>query len=776
VKFEVAGIEVLFALLEKIMSLMYCCPVHRGMKGLTMLGVQKFFYGVVWVVFAYILFYLISLDVSYEVQLYWTVPAVLVMIVLRKYILASQSRTFDPLYFGRLLIVLLAGMITLRYLWWRSFHSLPLDGDLTSMVVGIILYMAELQAAVAFFLGSFIYLYPFRRETESIDLKQASLPSVDILVPTYNEPVELLRTTLLACKNIRYPKDKVNIYLLDDGGTLQRRQSKNANRAVSAELRHHKFKALCEDVGVNYLTRERNENAKAGNINTALEQVDGDLVVVFDCDHVPTVEFLEETVKPFQDDEKLWLVQTPHFLINEDPVERNVGTRDDMPSESELFYTLAMRGMDFWNAAFFCGSGAVIRRKYLDEIGGIATQTVTEDIETSIELHRRGYNSIYFHKPMLAGLQPETFTGFLTQRLRWAHGMIQVFMLKNPLIIRGLGFWQRLCYLNMTSFWFFSIMRLVFLLAPAAYLVFDIRLYDAPVNEILGYAVPQAVAYVVYFNVMFGRLRWFLVSDMYEVLQSLFAIRTVIAVVIHPKRGEFAVTPKDENIQEDFVSPVARAFYVLLGILGVAFAAGLIRVFGLDGEPAKMLDIVVTFWAGLSFLLVVGSVGVLSEKKQVRKTTRFAVDLDVKLSCDGKVLEGRAVDLSAHGMCLHIESKDDEFHLDDDVHVQVYCDALKRYANLHAKLCMCRELDGGMYVLGLTFLPQSVAEEQEIVALAYGDSERWRNMLKRRNVSPGLWEGTGHFFKVCVPGGIGHCVMQIRSIFKRNKKNADIVY
>jgi len=734
-----------------------------------MLTIQKYFYGGVWVFFAYILLYLISLDVPFEVQLYWTVPAVLVMIILRKYILAKPCRTFDPIYFGRLLIVLLAGMIMLRYLWWRSFHSLPLNGDPVSMIAGLLLYVAELQGALAFFLASFIYIYPFRRESEAIDLTETNLPTVDILVPTYNESVELLRTTLLACKNIRYPEDKLTIYLLDDGGTVEHRQNKDPDKAAAAEVRHQRFKALCEDVGVQYLTRERNEYAKAGNINAALENIQGELVAVFDCDHVPTVEFLQHTVKPFQDDEKLWLVQTPHFLINDDPFERNVGKRDDMPSESELFYTLAMRGLDFWNAAFFCGSGAVLRRKHLDEIGGIAIETVTEDIETSIELHRRGYNSIYFHKPMLAGLQPETFTGFLTQRLRWAHGMIQVFMLKNPLLIKGLSVWQRLCYLNMTSFWFFSIMRLIFLLAPAAYLVFGIKLYDAPVDEILIYAAPQVVAYVIYFNVMFGRLRWFLVSDMYEVLQALFSIRTVFAVILHPKRGKFAVTPKDENIKEDFISPVSKAFYVLLGMLFISLLAGFIRILGIGGEPARMIDIVVTFWALLSFLLVLGSVGVLSEKKQVRKTTRFAIDLDVSLRSGERIFQGHAVDLSAHGICLHIALADGVV-LDETVYVQVYCQALERTVDLCAKLCMSRQLnDEGVHVLGLDFQPQSLAEEQEVIALAYGDSERWRGMLKERNVYPGLWEGTAHFFKVCVPSGIAHCVKQFCCMFTRRK-------
>ena len=133
---------------------------------------------------------------------------------------------------------------------------------------------------------------------------------------------------------------------------------------------------------ISYLTREKNLYAKAGNINAALPHIHGDLVLILDCDHVPTVEFLEQTVAPFIKDEKLWLVQTPHFLINDDPIEKNIGRSNDMPSECELFYTSTLRGMDNWNSAFFCGSGALLRRSHLDEIGGICTKTVTEDIET----------------------------------------------------------------------------------------------------------------------------------------------------------------------------------------------------------------------------------------------------------------------------------------------------------------------------------------------------------------------------------------------------------
>ncbi|MDX8398336.1 MAG: PilZ domain-containing protein, partial [Mariprofundaceae bacterium] len=354
---------------------------------------------------------------------------------------------------------------------------------------------------------------------------------------------------------------------------------------------------------------------------------------------------------------------------------------------------------------------------------------------------------------------------------RWAHGMVQVFMLQNPLIIKGLSFWQRMCYLNMTSFWFFSFMRLVFLLAPAAYLIFDIRLYDAPVSDILIYAMPHVVAYVLFFNVMFGRLRWFLVSDVYEVLQTLFSIRTVFRVLLHPKRGTFAVTPKDESIQEDFISPVAATFYILLAILAVSFVAGLIKVIGMESDPVG-IDIVVTFWAFLSFVLVLGSVGVLHEKKQVRKTTRFDVNLKANLISSEQEFEARTVDLSAHGVCLHVNNaKKNDFKVGDKVKVQVYCSALKKDIESHVKVCMSRPLntDSGILVIGLDFQPTTVQEEQDIVALTYGESERWRDVLKKRNVAAGFSEGSAYFFKVCLPLGVMHIYRQLLSVIKGKK-------
>ena len=121
-----------------------------------------------------------------------------------------------------------------------------------------------------------------------------------------------------------------------------------------------------------------------------------------------------------------------------------------------MFYAGIQPGLDFWNASFFCGSAAILRRKYLLEVGGIAGDTITEDAETALGLHGKGYNSAYFFKPLIIGLTPETFDDFIVQRSRWAQGMIQIFLLKNPLFQKGLTFFQRLCYFNTCFFWFFG--------------------------------------------------------------------------------------------------------------------------------------------------------------------------------------------------------------------------------------------------------------------------------------------------------------------------------
>src|SRR5690606_34350827 len=139
-------------------------------------------------------------------------------------------------------------------------------------------------------------------------LPDDDLPAVDVFIPTYNEDPHLLADTIAAAKAMDYPQDRITVWLLDDGGTDQKRNSDDVTTARIAEARHIELQQLCADIGARYLTRARNEHAKAGNLNNGLAHSTAELVAVFDADHAPARSFLRETVGYFSQDDRLFLV------------------------------------------------------------------------------------------------------------------------------------------------------------------------------------------------------------------------------------------------------------------------------------------------------------------------------------------------------------------------------------------------------------------------------------------------------------------------------------
>ncbi|EAB7802635.1 UDP-forming cellulose synthase catalytic subunit, partial [Salmonella enterica subsp. enterica] len=333
-----------------------------------------------------------------------------------------------PGRFSALMLIVLSLTVSCRYIWWRYTSTLNWD-DPVSLVCGLILLFAETYAWIVLVLGYFQVVWPLNRQPVPLPKEMSQWPTVDIFVPTYNEDLNVVKNTIYASLGIDWPKDKLNIWILDDGG----RES---------------FRHFARHVGVHYIARTTHEHAKAGNINNALKHAKGEFVAIFDCDHVPTRSFLQMTMGWFLKEKQLAMMQTPHHFFSPDPFERNLGRFRKTPNEGTLFYGLVQDGNDMWDATFFCGSCAVIRRKPLDEIGGIAVETVTEDAHTSLRLHRRGYTSAYMRIPQAAGLATESLSAHIGQRIRWARGMVQIFRLDNPLFGKGLKLAQRLCYLN----------------------------------------------------------------------------------------------------------------------------------------------------------------------------------------------------------------------------------------------------------------------------------------------------------------------------------------
>ena len=420
-------------------------------------------------------------------------------------------------YGATVVLIVLALFTTTRYLYWRvteTFGFLSFNrSEITSWEVlpVFLLLAAELYGFVIMVLGYFQSVWPLRRQVVPLTEDPESWPVVDVFIPTVNEPLDILRPTVLAAMNLDWPEDKLRVHVLDDG----RR----------AEVRH--FAAQC---GVDYITRENNLGAKAGNLNNALKQTSAEFVAVFDSDHVPTRSFLQMTMGGFLKDPRLALVQTPHLFYSPDPFERNLNSFRVVPNEGALFYGVVQPGNDFWNSAFFCGSCAVLRRAALDEVGGISTESVTEDSHTSVKMSSKGWSSSFLGIPLAGGLATSTLRDHLRQRIRWARGMTQVLRRSNPLFLRGLTIPQRICYFNSVIHFLHAAPRLVFLTAPLAYLMFGVSNLYGYVWAILAYGLPHifiATLTSARFQGQFRRAFW---GELYEaILSPYILLPTLIA-------------------------------------------------------------------------------------------------------------------------------------------------------------------------------------------------------------------------------------------------------
>lgn len=697
---------------------------------------------ILWVLLMVVVGALVSVPTSIQVQATLGIAAVVVVALLKPIAMKNMVARFA--------MMAIASTLVMRYWAWRVTETLPPVDDLLSFVPAIILFVVETYAIGVFFLSAFMTADPVKRSLPP-KVNAADLPTVDILVPSYNEPVEMLSVTLSAAKNMHYPVHKRTVILCDDGGTDERCNHEDPEIAEGARKRRSDLIALCNELNVVYSTRERNEHAKAGNMSAALERQNGDLVVVFDADHVPSRDFLARTVGFFVEDPKLFLVQTPHFFLNPDPIERNIGFRADCPPENEMFYHLSHRGLDRWGGAFFCGSAAVLRRAALDEAGGFAGETITEDAETALEIHRNGWKSLYVDHAMIAGLQPETFVSFIEQRGRWATGMMQLLILKNPLLGKGLSLTQRLCYLNSMTFWLFPLVRMTFILAPLAYLFFGLQIFVATIEEVAVYMTSYMAVNFLIQNALYSKVRWPLISEIFETAQAPYLSRAVIKTMFRPRGAKFNVTAKDEVLAEDFISPIYKPMVLIfvLTLLGVV-AAG-VRWFLYPGDHNIIM--IVGGWAVYNFLLVGAALRAISERQQRRGVPRVPVNVPAALTLGADrshIVAASIVDASTSGARIITrlpKAQGDEVLPDrpepgDTIYITPEFPKSPHLENpVHCQV-MSVSNEGDSMALGVKFDPEQPMLVRETVAhLIFGDSASWETVRASRNRGMGLIRG-----------------------------------
>ncbi len=371
-----------------------------------------------------------------------------------------------------------------------------------------------------------------------------------------NEPEEVLLPTIVAALAMQ-PSHET--WVLDDG-------------------RRPEVHRLTMELGAQYLTRPDNKHYKAGNLNHAIEFIEADIFAVFDADHVAGPNFLHHTLGYF-DDPKVAVVQTPQDFYNTNSFEHQQRNDEGIFHEEALVYRVISPGKNFWEGAFWCGTCSLIRSTALQDIGGVATESVTEDLHTTIRMNRKGWKAVYHNEVLACGLAPADAIQYMVQRNHWAVGAMQVLRAENPLFSHGLSFGQRLSFITTILAWFDSWRTLTFVLLPAAVIFTGASPINAP-------AYVYAPAFLLAFFSQFLALRLLargyyppVLSLIFEMLRLPAVLPATLAVFNPNKRRVFKGTSKAAHDDRDKINP-PQLLVALMAISTLSIVWFLTTMFG----------------------------------------------------------------------------------------------------------------------------------------------------------------------------------------------------
>ncbi len=515
-------------------------------------------------------------------------------------------------------------VVSAAYLVWRAVATLGAD-----RWISVPLWVLEFSAVVSLALFTFALWDVDRRPLAP---RLTTRPTVTVLIPTLNEPREVLIPTIAAAVALQPAHET---WVLDDGG-----------RPFVADL--------ASRLGARYLTREERVDAKAGNLNHALSHISADFVAVLDADHVARPGFLAETLGYFADP-KVAIVQTPQDFYNVESFEHDRNRSWLWPrarrvpfNEQRLFYRALQPGKNRWNAAFWCGTGAVIRVAALRDVGGVATETLTEDMHTTVRLHRRGWRTVYHNEVLAYGLAARTAAEYQAQRRRWGTGAMQILRIEHPLRRPGLSLPQRLAYASTILGWFEAWRTLGYILLPLAVIFSGAN----PINA-------NALTFATVFGTTFlaQRLALALLSRGYApqglaVLFEFVRMQSNLAAtltILRPRARRFGVTSKEGGAERQRIRPP----WLLTALLLVSIVAAVWFLLTVTGRTPVTYNLPWTAY-GAAGWAAVNTVVLVAARRRVH-ADRFATErrAAVRVRVGGEAsLDGAAgglIDLSVGG-------------------------------------------------------------------------------------------------------------------------------
>ncbi|WP_315805041.1 cellulose synthase catalytic subunit [Bradyrhizobium sp. SZCCHNS3002] len=500
--------------------------------------------------------------------------------------LLDPTRRRDRLLFGAT-----AASFLLIYTLWRWHDTLPVF-DLTLQALWPRLFITLEIVAISYTLMSILILTRSVDRSGQADAAQRALaargeqPAVDVFICTYDEPMEIVERSILAALALDHPNKTV--WVLDD-------------------TRRDRLRAFCDEVGARHLTRPDNKGAKAGNLNNALAATaqlsNAPVILVLDADFAPRRDFLQRTVGLLLSEPDIAVVQTPQFYYNPDPIQHNLLSSGHWVDDQRFFFDVFQPAKDAWGCAFCVGTSFVVRRERLMEIGGFPHAAISEDLNLTYTLLKRGHRTVWLNEPLSFGLSAEGVPEYITQRARWCLGTIQVALLRDgPLRSRGYSFTQRWHFLHGVLNWACKPFMVLLLIAPPIYWFAGLPAFEADYLSFLRYGVPALLGTIIYMGWISRSKTLPLFMEATHAVTCFAVTATLLSALVRPFGRPFKVTDKGGDRSKPRVHGKLAAIF---GAIAASSAAAIVWAFVSPNAASEIssIDYFNLLWAGIAMLI-----------------------------------------------------------------------------------------------------------------------------------------------------------------------------
>lgn len=378
---------------------------------------------------------------------------------------------------------------------------------------------------------------------------QTKVYTVDILTTfCEGEPYEMILETLTAIQAITYPHQT---YLCDEADDPY-------------------LKKVCQQLGVHHVTRTHKINAKAGNINNALEQASGEICVILDPDHIPFPEFLDPIISHF-DNPKIGFVQIVQAYYNQHKGLVAKGAAQ----QTFQFYGPIMMTMNKYGTVPSIGANCTFRRSALDDIGGYAAG-LAEDMHTAMQMHARGWRSVYVPSVLARGLVPSTLSAYYAQQLKWSRGVFELLLTTYPKLFKKFTWQQKLHYALVPMHYLSGIASLLCFLVPVISLLADRSPASIDLSKFMLLGLPTIMSIILIRHFV---QRWVMEDDErgFHVVGGLLSIGTWwiyitgLVYTIIRKKVPYIPTPKDDHEENNWYLSIPHVLVIIVSVTAIIY-------------------------------------------------------------------------------------------------------------------------------------------------------------------------------------------------------------